>query len=137
MTGGNVKGSTPLLFSPIIKHESGNRRSRVCLYRPVLAKAIHSLSRIGDDLYVEPEEDGVCSSNTVIYTRILPLSVHIVCVLPVGAHFASINITDSSFFSSFSLLARPAVCELLSVGICLLPVRTTFLQQVQTVFVYK
>lgn len=35
----------------------------------------------------------------------------------------------------FSLVAGSAVCELLSVGICLLPVRTTLLQQVQTVCV--
>lgn len=31
VTGGNVKGSRPLLFSPIIKHKSGNRRSHVCV----------------------------------------------------------------------------------------------------------
>lgn len=31
----------------------------VCVYRSVLAKAIHSLSRIGEDLYVEPQEDEV------------------------------------------------------------------------------
>lgn len=35
---------------------------------------------------------------------------------------------------SFRYTARAAVCELLSVGICLLPVCATFLQQVQTVF---
>lgn len=40
----------------------------VCLYRLVLAKAIHSLSRIGDELYVEPQEDGVSWSDTAIYT---------------------------------------------------------------------
>lgn len=31
----------------------------VCVYRSVLAKAIHSLSRIGEELYVEPLKDGV------------------------------------------------------------------------------
>lgn len=30
-----------------------------CVYRSVLAKAIHSLSRIGEELYVEPQKDGV------------------------------------------------------------------------------
>lgn len=39
------------------------------MYRPVLAKAIHSLSRIGDELYVEPQEDGVSYSDTVIHTN--------------------------------------------------------------------
>lgn len=40
----------------------------VCLYRPVLAKAVHSLSRIGDELYVEPQEDGVSCSDTDLHT---------------------------------------------------------------------
>uniref|UniRef100_A0A674PHB8 Cell cycle checkpoint control protein RAD9A n=1 Tax=Takifugu rubripes TaxID=31033 RepID=A0A674PHB8_TAKRU len=31
----------------------------VCVYRSVLAKAIHSLSRIGEELYVEPQKDGL------------------------------------------------------------------------------
>lgn len=34
------------------------------MYRSVLAKAIHSLSRIGDELYVEPQDDGVSYSHT-------------------------------------------------------------------------
>lgn len=45
----------------------------VCVYRSVLAKAIYSLSRIGDDLYVEPQEDGVSSPNAGINILKLPL----------------------------------------------------------------
>lgn len=65
-------------------------------------------------------------------TPTLPPTMHMVLVLPVDAHFASTHSTDWGFFS---LVVGPAVCELLSVGICLLPVRTTLLQQVQTVCV--
>lgn len=65
-------------------------------YRPVLAKAIHSLSRIGDELYVEPQQDGVSCSVAVIYIN--TSFSHVVFLLPVGAHFA-INTYFVFFFS--------------------------------------
>lgn len=61
------------------------------------------------------------------YTLILPPVMHIVVLLPVSAIFASM---DGADLHCVSLVAGPAVCELLSVGICMLPVRTTLLQQV-------
>lgn len=73
VTGGNVKGSKP--------HSSHMNRSdcvsllhnmsllkMVCVYT-VLAKAIHSLSRIGDELYLEPQEDGVSYYHTHAHTH--------------------------------------------------------------------
>ena len=75
MTGGNVKGSKHfLLLQPYLLSQLVVNNSYVvcvcvcvcvCVYRSVLAKAIHSLSRVGDELYVEPQDDGVSCSDAV------------------------------------------------------------------------
>lgn len=74
------------------------------------------------------------------WTHTSSLNAHRRCVSGLVAHSASIiNITYFSLSLSRSIChtARAAVCQLLPLGICLLPVCTTFLQQVRTVFVYK
>lgn len=101
VTGGNVKGSGK--YPPSISSQIEQRSTKcvcapvfVCVYRSVLAKAIYSLSRIGDDLYVEPQEDGVSSG---INTLKLPLWMHTVSVLPVCLH----TLRQSSILLTFSL----------------------------------
>lgn len=138
VTGGNVKGSGK--YPPSISSQIEQRSTKcvcapvfVCVYRSVLAKAIYSLSRIGDDLYVEPQEDGVSSG---INTLKLPLWMHTVSVLPVCLHTLRQSSILLTFSLSLSVTARAAVCELLPVGICLLPVCTAFFQQVQTILLF-
>lgn len=53
------------------------------MYRAVLAKAVHSLSRIGDELYVEPQDDGVSCCDAVCHT--LPPVTHAASAFPVSA----------------------------------------------------
>lgn len=59
VTGGNVKGK----FGPAWRWASelprGSSLNVSALLPTVLGKAVHSLSRIGDELYLEPLDDGV------------------------------------------------------------------------------
>lgn len=59
--------------------------------------------------------------------------MHTVSVLPVCLHTLRQSSILLTFSLSLSVTARAAVCELLPVGICLLPVCTAFFQQVQSV----
>lgn len=88
VNGGNVKGSKTYPPFTCPEKEQQLKTSVLCVYRSVLAKAIYSLSRIGDDLYVEPQDDGVSSSDAAIsvHGHTLPPWMHIVAVFPVWLH---------------------------------------------------
>lgn len=60
IAGGNVKGERGLRARGV-RHGQGALPHPHSLSFPVLGRAVHSLSRIGDELYLEPTESGVCS----------------------------------------------------------------------------
>lgn len=61
VTGGNVKGELGLAGWGSGAHGTPQSASLTRFSFPlaVLGKAVHSLSRIGDELYLEPLDDGV------------------------------------------------------------------------------
>lgn len=60
VTGSNVKGESGSAGAGTTWDGPSRPQTAVSLLLPaVLGKAVHSLSRIGDELYLEPLEDGV------------------------------------------------------------------------------
>lgn len=122
IAGGNVKGERGL--------GPGERSvpAEPCLTphtlssSPVLGRAVHSLSRIGDELYLEPTESGVCSiggwelNGSWMGAGGAPVPPS----LPAG--------------SANTVAVSPAVppcCQLLPFWLCLLPLRTPLLPAVR------